>query len=72
MAIVPQGIVPVVPVYPDFHVCDREYGTNLILADCPRAADNLPINSQIVSFFHVNNQPPPRILTDSVHFTDHG
>ena len=49
----PQAvIVPVAPVFPDFHLCDRVYGSQMFLTDCLRTAANLPAGSQIVSYYN--------------------
>ena len=47
----PTVIVPVAPVFPDFHVCDRVYGSQMFLTDCFEAAAKLPVGSQMVSYY---------------------
>ena len=48
--------LPVAPVYPDFHSCFHVKGSELVYADCARAASRLPTGVEKIEYTVGNGQ----------------
>lgn len=49
--LIPRGLVPNAPHYPDFSVCRSEYGIGILPADRPIAGDMLPRGENAITFY---------------------